>query len=158
MNHLEELIRQYYEWRGYVVRSNVKVGRLTHGGWSGELDIVAYHPQTEHLIHLEPSIDANSWDIREKRFKKQFAAGREYIGSEVFPWVAKSTPVEQVAVLITSSRTALAGGRVWSIDELIKEIRNIVIDTGVMAKSAIPEEYDLLRTIQMTVCGYYKVV
>lgn len=55
MNHLETLIKQYYEWRGYIVRSNVKVGRLRHGGWAGELDIVAYHPVSEHLLHLEPS-------------------------------------------------------------------------------------------------------
>lgn len=157
MNHLEGLIRQYYEWKGYIVRSNVKVGRLTHGGWSGELDIVAYHPQTKHLIHLEPSIDANSWDNREDRFKKKFAAGHEYIGSEVFPWVDKNTPIEQVAVLITSSRTELAGGKVWSIDELMRDIRTEIINAGIMAKNAIPEEYDLLRTIQMTVCGYYKV-
>ena len=62
-----------------------------------------------------------------------------------------------VAVLITSSRSELAGGKVWSIDELMRDIRTEIINAGIMAKNAIPEEYDLLRTIQMTVCGYYKV-
>ncbi len=56
MNHLEKLTRQYYDWKGYLVKGNVKVGRLTRGGWGGELDIVAYNPQTNHLVHIEPSL------------------------------------------------------------------------------------------------------
>src|SRR5437764_13234533 len=58
MSHLEDLLCEYYDWQGYIVRRNVKVGRLSHGGWEGELDIVAYHPKTRDLVHLEPSIDA----------------------------------------------------------------------------------------------------
>jgi|TARA_B100000749_G_C18211971_1_gene376412 hypothetical protein len=158
MNHLEELVKQYYEWRGYLVRTNVKVGRLSHGGWDGELDIVAYHPLTNHLIHLEPSIDANSWSRREDRFDHKFKVGRQYIRNDVFPWVDTSTPIQQVAILPTSSRKELAGGEVISIDELMKEIKEAVVKAGVMAKNAIPEEYDLLRTIQMTVCGYHRTV
>jgi len=155
MNHLEKLISQYYEWQGYIVRSNIRVGRLAHGGWEGELDIVAYHPESKHLIHLEPSIDAHSWATREKRFRKKFTAGQKYIPTEVFPWVKKNTKIEQVAVLITSSRPLLAGGTVISIDELVAKIKREVQDQGVMAKNAIPEELDLLRTIQYAVCGYY---
>ena len=158
MNHLEGLLRQYYEWNGYIVRSNVKVGRLPHGGWTGELDIVAYHPQTKKLIHLEPSMDAHSWHKREERFAKKFAAGIKYIGSEVFPWVDESIPIDQVAVLASSSRRELAGGKVVSIDEMMKAIKTDIIDCGIMVNNAIPEEFDLLRTIQMTVCGYRNVV
>jgi hypothetical protein len=155
MNHLEKLISQYYEWQGYIVRSNVRVGRLAHGGWEGELDIVAYHPESKHLIHLESSIDANSWAIREKRFKKKFMAGQKFIPTDVFPWVQKNTKIEQVAVLITSSRPEVAGGTVISIDELVAKIKQEVQEQGVMAKNAIPEEFDLLRTIQYTISGYY---
>lgn len=158
MNHLEKLIRQYYEWKGYIVRGNVKVGRLSHGGWACELDIVAYHPETEHLVHLEPSIDAQSWKKREERFEKKFAFGKEYICKEVFPWLASDTQIEQIAVLVTSSRPELAGGRVLSVDEFMKEVKDEIAKIGIMAKNAIPEEYDLLRTIQMAICGYYKVV
>ncbi len=158
MNHLEKLIRQYYEWQGYIVRGNVKVGRLSHGGWAGELDIVAYHPQTGHLVHLEPSLDADSWAKREERFKKKFESGRRYIRSDVFPWLDKKTPIEQIAVLVTSSRSELAGGRVVSIDEFMHEVKNEIAKQGKMAQNAIPEEYDLLRTIQMAICGYRRAV
>ena len=158
MNHLEKLTRQYYDWKGYLVKGNVKVGRLSHGGWAGELDIVAYHPQTEHLVHIEPSIDAHSWKKREERFEKKFRMGRKYIYKDVFPWLSQETPLEQIAMLITSSRKKLCGGTVISIDEFMKQIKEEVQKQGIMAKNAIPEEYDLLRTVQMAVNGYYKIV
>ncbi len=158
MNHLEKLTRQYYDWKGYLVKGNVKVGRLAHGGWGGELDIVAYHPQTNHLVHIEPSIDAHSWTKREERFEKKFRFGREYIYKDVFPWLSEDTPLEQIAILITSSRKELCGGKVISIDEFIKQIKTEISTLGVMAKNAIPEEYDLLRTIQLMINGYYKIV
>lgn len=156
MNHLEKLTRQYYDWKGYLVKGNVKVGRLTHGGWGGELDIAAYHPQTNHLVHIEPSIDAHSWSKREARFEKKFHFGRKYILKDVFPWLPNDTPLEQIAMLITSSRKELCGGKVISIDEFIKQITTEISNIGIMAKGAIPEEYDLLRTIQLTTNGYYK--
>ena len=157
MNHLEKLTRQYYDWNGYVVKGNVKVGRLSHGGWGGELDIVAYHPQTNHLIHIEPSIDAHSWATREQRFDKKFRFGRDYIYDDVFPWLSpEETPLEQVAMLITSSRRELSGGKVISIDEFVKIVTGEIAARGIMSKNAIPEEYDLLRTIQLAVSGYYK--
>ncbi len=96
MNHLENIIRQYYEWQGYIVRGNVRGGRLPKGGWAGELDIVADHPQTNHLLHLEPSLDADSWAKREERFKKKFAAGRRHICRDVLPWLDKKTPIQQM--------------------------------------------------------------
>lgn len=158
MSHLEKLIRQYYEWKGYIVRGNVKVGRLPHGGWAGELDIVAYHPETEHLVHIEPSIDALPWAKREERFRKKFNTGRAYICTEVFPWLSSETRIEQLAVLPTSSRATLGGGKVVSIDEFVEALKRKIAKLGRMATNAIPEEYDLLRTMQMAICGYHKVL
>jgi hypothetical protein len=157
MSHLEDLLREYYEWQGYIVRRNVKVGRLKHGGWEGELDIVAYHPTTRDLLHLEPSIDAHSWAMREQRFAKKFRAGQKYIFSEVFPWLDARTPLKQVAILIASgrSRSQLAGGAIWTIDEITGQIRSKVAKEGRMASRAIPEQFPLLRTIQLVESGYY---
>ena len=158
MNHLEKLTRQYYDWKDYLVKGNVKVGRLDHGGWGGELDVVAYNPKTNHLVHIEPSIDAHSWAKREERFRKKFKFGRKYVYKDVFPWLSKDTPLEQIAILITSSRKELCGGKVISIDEFMKQICTEISALGVMSKSAVPEEYDLLRTIQLTINGYMRVV
>jgi hypothetical protein len=158
MNHLEKLIRQYYEWKGYIVRGNVKVGQLPLGGYAGELDIVAYHPLSGHLVHIEPSLSDPSWKEKEERYKKKFVLGKQYIHKAVFPWLSAGMPIEQIAVLVRNTRPHLAGGIVKSVDEIMKEIKDEILKHGIMAKHAIPEEFDLLRTIQMAVCGYYKVV
>jgi len=71
MNHLEQLTYEYYDWLGYLVKHNIKVGKLKRGGWEMELDIVAYNPTTNHLIHMEPSIDGYSWETRETHFRKK---------------------------------------------------------------------------------------
>jgi hypothetical protein len=33
---------------------------------------------TNHLVHYEPSVDADSWARREERFTKKFAMGRQH--------------------------------------------------------------------------------
>ena len=158
MSHLENLIAEYYDWSGYLIKRNIKVGRLSHGGWEMELDIVAYNPHSKHLVHLEPSVDAHSWKIREQRFSKKFSLGTKYIFAEVFTWLDPKTPVEQIAVLVfhPKGRDTLAGGKIVSIDKFIFEIKQKIKDRGIAAKSAIPEQYPLLRTIQLVENGYYK--
>ena len=160
MSHLEDLLVQWYEWRGYIVRRNVKVGRLSHGGWEGELDIVAYHPVTHELVHLEPSIDALSWVKREQRFAKKFTCGKKYVRRDVFPWLKRNSLLRQIAVLISrgKERTSIAGGEIITVDEIVADIKADVLREGKMAAAAIPEQFDLLRTIQLTLCGYYRVV
>jgi hypothetical protein len=158
MNHLEKLVSQFYQWRGYLVRNNVKVGALPRGGWEGELDVVAYHPQVGHLIQIEPSLDAHPWTQREARFRKKFELGRRYICQDVFPWLAPTTPIEQVAILATASRRQLGGGKVVSVDEFIATVKDAISKRGPLRKHAIPEEFDLLRTLQLALCGYGKLV
>jgi len=80
----------------------------------------------------------------------------EHIVKDVFPWLPQDAPIEQVAVLITASRPELAGARVESVDGFMNHIKQDVLATGKMSKAAIPEEYDLLRTLQLVLCGYYK--
>lgn len=160
MSHLEDLIAEYYDWQGYLVKQNTKVGKLSHGGWEMELDVIAYDPHSNHLIHIEPSIDAHSWEKREQRFQKKFNAARKYIFTEVYTWLDPEMHIEQVAVLIShpKGRDSLAGGKIISVDELIAEIRQSVVDRGIVAKSAIPEQYPLLRTLQLSHNGYYKAL
>ncbi len=160
MNHLERLVAQYYEWQGYIVRVNTLVGRRSQGGYECELDICAFHPQSNHLVHVEPSLDADPWEKRELRFKRKFQAGTNYIKSTVFPWLAESPHIiEQIAILIASTQNheRIGGGRVMNLDQFIGQVRAKVVATGIMAKNAIPERYDLLRTMQLLLCGYYRV-
>ena len=157
MSHLETLTAEYLDWQGYFVKRNTKVGSLGHGGWEMELDIIGYHPNTGALVHYEPSIDALSWAKREARYQKKFEAGRNYIFRDIFSWLPSSTPLQQIAVFVShpKGRDTIAGGTIISIDELMAEMRGKVIACGVMASNAIPEQYPLLGTLQLSHVGYH---
>jgi hypothetical protein len=160
MSHLETLVAEYLEWQGYLIRRNTKVGRLKHGGWEMELDIVGYHPKSLELVHYEPSIDALSWERREARYAKKFNAGRKYILQEMFSWLPPDITIKQIAVFVSrpKNRSSIAGGTLISIDEFMSEVRSKVAACGIMASNAISEQYPLLRTIQLTQSGYYRAL
>lgn len=160
MSHLESLIAEYLDWQGYVVKRNIRVGQLAQGGYEMELDVVGYRHSDNRLVHYEPSLDAQSWAKREERYEKKFAAGKKYILSEVFPWLSEKQPeIHQIAVFFIhpSDRDVICGGEIHSIDELMSEIREQVEKVGPMISKAIPENYPLLRTLQLSHCGYCKV-
>ncbi len=151
-NHLEQLISEWLEFKGYFVRRNVKVGKLAHGGHESELDIVAYHPVDNHLLQVEPSIDAHPWEKREMRFRKKFDAGRKYIIDDIMPWLPHNKHFEQWAVLWASNKNhqEVGGGRVIPIWNLYRMISRDVLAIGSPLGNAIPEQFPLLRTMQYT--------
>lgn len=157
-NFLEQLVSEWYEFNGYFVRRNVNVGRLPRGGYECELDVVAFHPQSRHLIHLEPSMDASAWTERERRYAKKFEAGRKYI-PKLFEGLDVPGEVDQIAVLVfasTRNRVTLGGGRIMLVDELMEKIFTTLKDSRV-ASNAVPESYPLLRALQF-VAEYREVV
>ena len=143
-----------------LVRRNIKVGRLKHGGWEMELDVLAFHPDTRDLVHFEPSVDAHSWETRETRYTKKFAAARRLVFAEVFSWLPSDTPLRQIAVFPShpKDRDHIAGGAIQSIDELVAEIRSKVVGCGIASRSAISENYPLLRVLQLSHCGYHRAI
>jgi hypothetical protein len=153
INFLEQLISEWYEFRGYFVRRNVRVGPRIRGGHESELDVVAFHPEKKHLVHIEPSSDAESWANRERRYQKKFAAGRTYIPG-LFAGLDLPTEVDQIAVFIFSSRARaeIAGGKVLLIADLMNEIRDELSKRSVL-RAAVPEQYQLLRALQFA--AYY---
>lgn len=56
-NHLEQLIAEWYEFRGYFVRRNVHVGKRLEGGYECELGIVAFHPGERKLHRTSKSVE-----------------------------------------------------------------------------------------------------
>ena len=160
MSHLESLIVEYLDWQGYLVRRNTKVGRLKHGGWKMELDVIGYHPDKKDLVHYEPSVDAHAWDTREARFVKKFEAARQLILTEVFSWLPAETPLRQIAIFPShpKGRDTIAGGQILSIDEFVAEVRSQVVKCGIASRSAISENYPLLRVLQLSHCGYNRAL
>ena len=151
-NHLESLVAEWYELRGYFVRRNVQVGKRPKGGYECELDVVGFHPEQRSLVQIEPSLDADSWAKREARYSKKFGAGRKYIPG-LFPGMAIPKHIDQIALFVYGggkSRERIAGGRVVFIRDFMEEIR-AGIRYRKVAHSAIPEGLPLLRTLQFAV-------
>ena len=148
-NHLEDLIAEWYEFRGFFVRRNVNVGKRLRGGYDCELDVVAFHPGEKRLVHLEPSLDADSWAERESKFRRKFDAGKKHIPA-LFSGLTVPTAIEQIAVLVFASgttRQSLGGGRLLLAGDLVSEILLGLRDRR-LAKAAVPEQFPLLRTMQ----------
>jgi hypothetical protein len=148
-NHLEELVAEWYQFRGFFVRRNVQVGKRPQGSYECELDVVAFHPADKHLVHVEPSLDADRWEKREERYLRKFEAGRRQIPG-LFPGIELPGPPEQIALFVFAgrgSRTTVGGGRIVLIKDFMREILAVVRQRRV-ASAAIPEEYSLLRTLQ----------
>ncbi len=45
MNFLEQLVAEWYAYKGYFVRTNIKFGKRIRGGYEGEMDVVAFDPK-----------------------------------------------------------------------------------------------------------------
>jgi hypothetical protein len=158
VNYLEELIAEWYEYQGYFVRRNIPVARRAKGGYECELDVVAYHPVRKHLVHLEPSMDADSWATREKRFGRKFEMGLKHIPT-IFEGLDLPDEVEQIAILVFASKRnhqTVGGGKLILIDELLEEIF-AHLKSKELTSSAVPEHLSILRSFQF-VTEYRDVV
>jgi hypothetical protein len=148
-NHLEDLVAEWLEYRGYFVRKSVLVGKRLAGGFEGELDVVGLNPITRHLIHVECSLDADPWPKREHRFTLKFERGRKYIPS-IFHDIATDQTLDQVALMQFGggSRTTLGGARlVWVCDFLTDMICDLASKKP--EKEAVPSTLPLIRTLQL---------
>lgn len=149
MNHLEQLVSEWLQYRGYFVRVSVQVGPRDRGGFEGELDVVALNPVTQHLLHVECSLDALSAEKREERFAGKFERGRRFI-KDAFRGIPLPETIEQVLVLqFASGRTREIGGaRLVTVREFVHEMYEGLKGTSPASK-AVPSNLPLLRTIQL---------
>lgn len=158
-NHLEQLVAEWYEYQGYFIRRNVKVGRRARGGYEGELDIVGFHPERQHLVHIETSLDAQAWHKREERFSRKFEAGRRYIPS-LFGGIELPPDIESIAILLFAAkvggRVTLGGGRLMLVGELLEEILTMLAPVSILS-NMVDEQKPLLRTLHF-VAAYKKQV
>jgi hypothetical protein len=122
MNHLEQLAYEYYDWLGYLVKSNIHVGKRKQGGYEMELDIVAYNPHTKHLLHLETSLDADSWEKRKERYSKKFEIGGKYIFKEVFTWLCDNENIDKMIISIHKTKNGFLDGiKIITVDDFMEK-------------------------------------
>lgn len=148
MNFLEQLAAEWYEYKGYFVRTNVKFGKLSHGGWKGEIDVVAYEPKTREFIHIQTPTDADSWDKRKGRFCRKFHDAAKFY-SELFSFqISKVRKLAFVGFFKPKIKPNFGDSiDVILVPEFIQEITNELRKKNPM-QDAVPENYLLLRAIQ----------
>jgi hypothetical protein len=151
MNFLEQLVSEWFTLRGYFVRTNLKFGKRRKGGWSGEIDIAAFSPETRELVHVETSMDADRWDERRRRFSKKFAGAGAHL-KDVFPF--EITAVRRIAI-VGFSRTGVGdtlgeGIEVKTLAQFIREVCQELRRRHPL-REAIPEVLPILRAMQFAV-------
>ena len=148
-NYLEQLVSEWYSYQGYFIRQNIHVGKRGAGGYECESDVVAFSPDKNHLIHIEPSMDTDSWAVREVRYKRKFDAGMKHIPS-LFKGFKIPKRIEQIAMFSyasTKNRTSIGGGRIVTVRELFQQISG-ELENKRVAKEIVSQSLPILRTIQ----------
>lgn len=145
---MEQLVAEWYAYKGFFVRTNIKFGKRPKGGYEGEMDVVAFEPKDQVLIHIETSADSDSWDQRKTRFQRKFRSAKKHY-KNVFKW--NYAQVKQIAVVGYSEIPRNVNfGRdisIMSIPKLMEEIKSEIKHIN-PTNAVIPEGYGLLRAIQ----------
>jgi len=151
MNFLEQLVAEWYAFNGCFVQTNLKFGKRKAGGYEGEMDIIAFHPSTKVITHVETSGDADSWKERKQRFTKKFNMAQKYY-SELFQF--DYSKVEKVAI-VGFGRNCPAGVSfnedvtIKTVPEFIAEITTVLSQQD-PAKGVVPEHWPLIRALQLS--------
>ena len=149
MNFLESLAAEWYGYNGYFVRSNVRVLPLKHGGFGGELDVLAYSPKDSEFIHIETSSDALVSSEREKRMRRKFNLPH---GEYEKAFNVKVDKVRKIAICGSSYKSdGIRWGdiEVMTVQEFVRDITETLSQKEYL-RAAVPESYPLLRAIQMS--------
>ncbi len=154
-NFLEELVAEWLEYNGYIVKRNERVGRRARGSYEGELDVVAFNPVTNHLTHVEAEGAAASWKERECKFRRKFEVGDRYIKA-LFEGLTVPDKMEKKVILYGSNKNhrTIGGGQVVPAQDYLLEILRELKNTSFMSR-VVPEKYPILRVMQM-VAYYWK--
>jgi hypothetical protein len=154
MNHLEALVAEWLTYRGYFVRTSVRVGlREEEGGYAGELDVVAVNPSTKHFVHVECSLDAISWEQRRVKYERKFARGREF-SRTVLKGLALPDSLDQVLLLVFAggAKKSIGEARVILLPEFLAEMKEGLAGKK-LTSGMVPETLPLLRTVHFVMAG-----
>ena len=150
MNFLEQLTAEWFTYKGYFVRTNIKLNKRSKGGWDNELDVLAYSAKASELIHIESTWDANTCAARKERFlKKKFVYSHAQYEGLVG---AKISHLRKLALvgLGRSANSSLNWGdsiEVVLIPHFIAEISKELAAKDPL-KDIVPEGYPRLRAMQ----------
>ncbi len=149
MKYLEQLVREWHEYKGYFVRRDLWVGlEPSDGSYECELDIVAFHPIHRHVVHIETSEDLRNLQDCERHFQAKFDAGKKYL-HRIFG-IADHLHIEQIALILESGETqrlTIGGGKVVLLSDFLAAILGEL--SGIDVSGAmVPEQWPIVLTLQ----------
>ena len=161
MNFLEQVVAEWFNLKGYFVKTNLRFGKNPGGGVRGEMDVIAFHPQTKVFVHVEASTSAASWEIICKDIRKKFELAEQYY-EDMFQFPKELTQriaisgFGYVAPDLAKKRLEKSGVTLESIPEFFRKVTADIQDRPIW-KQTIPETLPLLRAIQFALhCGIIK--
>ncbi|MBU6418258.1 MAG: hypothetical protein KGQ79_00845 [Proteobacteria bacterium] len=149
-NFLEQLVAEWYEYQGYFILRNVRVGKLRGGGYEAELDVVAFRPAPRHIVHIETSTDADRWEKRIEKLKKKFTRGRQYIPDLLKGFDVKEDEIEQDGIFVFGAKKnhdQLGAAKIKMLSEFMEPIREILRGRSYYGE-IVPEQFVILRGLQ----------
>ena len=161
MNFLEQVVAEWFNLKGYFVKTNIRFGKGSHGGVKGEMDVVAFQPQTKEFVHVEASNGAASWEKQCETIERKFKlAGQHY--DDMFQFPHESTRLiaisgfGRVAPDWAKERLVESGVTLESVPEFFRKVTADIQDRPI-TKGTISETLPLLRAIQFVLhCGIKK--
>src|SRR5438445_70942 len=151
MNFLEQLTAEWYAYKGYFVRTNVKMNKRAKGGWDNELDVLAFSARTGELIHLESTWDAEPWPKRKVRFlTKKFVYSQLQYEEIVGVKISTLRKIALVGLGRSSNSDLNWGGgvEVVLIPAFIASIAHELAKKDPL-KDVVPEGFPRLRAMQL---------
>ncbi len=149
-NFFEQLVAEWYEYQNYFILRNVRVGKRPEGGYEGEFDIVAFRPAPRHIVHIETSTDADSWEKRLQKLGKKFSRGRKYIPGLLEGFDVKENEIEQEGIFVFGAKKGhdqLGTAKIKMLSEFMEPIREILRGRSYYGE-IVPEQFVILRGLQ----------
>ena len=72
MNHLEDLIAEWYVYQQFFVKRNIRLETRNNGGYVGEIDLLVLDLDQNLVKHIEISSDSRSKARRNEMFNRKF--------------------------------------------------------------------------------------
>lgn len=150
MNFLEELVAEWYDYRGFFVKTNIHTKKLSTGGYEGEIDVIAYDSNKKELFHIETSSDAKSWNDRKEIFQKKFNLKSEDYKKLLDLEINSIQKIVLVSYNQPNTDIDFEDGiQLKTIPTLMLEIINDLKSLDPM-KKIVNEKYPILRAIQLS--------
>lgn len=147
-DYLQQLLGEWYEYQGYFLHRDLWVGLDANGDYECALDLVAFNPHKNRLVHLEMSADLLPWQDCQEHFITKFNASKKYLHR--FIGFQPPATLEQIAVVVfadASHHRTVAGARILLMRELFAEFLQTLRSFSV-SSVPMPSQWPLLRTLQ----------